>query len=322
MAHFDVFNGDADGICALHQLRLANPCPDATLITGIKRDIRLLDRIVPTAGDSVSVFDISLDTNRTALDSILASGVKVEYFDHHFAGDQPVTHTNLAAHIDTAAAICTSLIVDRWLNGQFRLWAVTGAFGDNLHHSAHIAADKLGLNTETRQSLQTLGECLNYNGYGETLNDLWFHPAELYQAVKPYENPNDFIHEAPAFRKLHAGYKADLTFASELHAILDTPHAAAFELPDTPWARRISGILANQLAHAYPDRAHAVLTPTSNNTYTVSIRAPLNRPNGADSLCRQFPQGGGRAAAAGINGLAHSSMADFLFKLNDHFRAM
>ncbi|MCE2831577.1 MAG: acetyltransferase, partial [Oxalobacteraceae bacterium] len=33
MAFFDVFNGDADGICALHQVRLH--CPrDAVLVTG------------------------------------------------------------------------------------------------------------------------------------------------------------------------------------------------------------------------------------------------------------------------------------------------
>ena len=40
--YYDVFNGDADGICALHQLRLAEPRPTAELVTGVKRDIRLL----------------------------------------------------------------------------------------------------------------------------------------------------------------------------------------------------------------------------------------------------------------------------------------
>ena len=38
---YDVFNGDADGICALIQLRLVEPRPDATLVTGVKRDIQL-----------------------------------------------------------------------------------------------------------------------------------------------------------------------------------------------------------------------------------------------------------------------------------------
>lgn len=31
MTHYDVFNGDADGLCALHQLRLADPV-DAVLV--------------------------------------------------------------------------------------------------------------------------------------------------------------------------------------------------------------------------------------------------------------------------------------------------
>ncbi len=39
--YYDVVNGDADGICALHQLRLADPRA-ARLISGVKRDIALL----------------------------------------------------------------------------------------------------------------------------------------------------------------------------------------------------------------------------------------------------------------------------------------
>lgn len=41
---WDVFNGDADGICALLQLRLAKP-QNSQLVTGIKRDFELLDRV-------------------------------------------------------------------------------------------------------------------------------------------------------------------------------------------------------------------------------------------------------------------------------------
>ncbi|MBX9848703.1 MAG: hypothetical protein K2X64_05375, partial [Rhodocyclaceae bacterium] len=183
---------------------------------------------------------------------------------------------------------------------------------ESLLHAASVEANS--------NSIPDYSRGAGHNGYGESLNDLWFHPAELYETIRPYVNPQDFVQEAPAFRKLHEGYMADMKLAGELHAVLDTPHAAAFELPDAPWARRISGILANQLAHAHPDRAHAVLTPTTHNTYIVSIRSPLNRPHGADSLCRQFPNGGGRAAAAGINGLAAPAVADLLDKLNLHFR--
>ena len=42
MARFDVFNGDADGICSLVQLRRADPAPEAVLVTGRKRRIDLL----------------------------------------------------------------------------------------------------------------------------------------------------------------------------------------------------------------------------------------------------------------------------------------
>jgi hypothetical protein len=66
MRYFDVFNGDADGICALHQIRLAEPA-ESELVTGVKRDIELLKRVKAGTGDLVTVLDISLDRNRSAL---------------------------------------------------------------------------------------------------------------------------------------------------------------------------------------------------------------------------------------------------------------
>lgn len=57
--NYDIFNGDADGICALIQLRLAKP-RNASLITGIKRDIQLLTKINAQAGDQLTVLDISM----------------------------------------------------------------------------------------------------------------------------------------------------------------------------------------------------------------------------------------------------------------------
>ena len=41
MRRFDVCNGDADGLCAVLQWRLAHPEP-ATLVTGLKRELELL----------------------------------------------------------------------------------------------------------------------------------------------------------------------------------------------------------------------------------------------------------------------------------------
>ena len=60
MTHIDVFNGDADGICSLLQLRLDKPTK-SMLVTGVKRDINLLKRVTAQAGDKVTVLDVSMD---------------------------------------------------------------------------------------------------------------------------------------------------------------------------------------------------------------------------------------------------------------------
>ena len=86
MTDYDIFNGDADGICALLQLRLAEP-RDAQLVTGVKRDINLLKRVDTAPGDRVTVLDISMDKNRDDLRRVLSSGAEVFYVDHHFAGE-------------------------------------------------------------------------------------------------------------------------------------------------------------------------------------------------------------------------------------------
>jgi len=47
MTHFDVFNGDADGICSPLQTRFATSI-DSLLITGAKRDIALTEGLAPS----------------------------------------------------------------------------------------------------------------------------------------------------------------------------------------------------------------------------------------------------------------------------------
>ena len=75
MAFFDVFNGDADGICALHQVRLH--CPrDAVLVTGVKRAIALLENVEAHGGDTVTALDVCADESRSSLLSLLDAGVR------------------------------------------------------------------------------------------------------------------------------------------------------------------------------------------------------------------------------------------------------
>lgn len=318
MQLIDVFNGDADGICALHQLRLADPA-DSELVTGPKRDISLLRRITAGAGDRVTVLDIALSKNREALDRLLAAGARVRYFDHHQPGEIPA-HPNLDAHIDTDANVCTSLLVNDFLQGSRRVWAVTAAFGDNLADSARQAAAPLGLTAGQLAQLQSLGECLNYNGYGETLEDLFFDPAELYRQLRPFADPFAFIAESPAYRTLKAGYEDDMARAIAVPAAETRPGGRIFMLPAEKWARRISGVFGNQLAVASPEQAHAVLTAKPGGGYVVSVRAPLATKAGADQLCSQFESGGGRKGAAGINHLPESGLGRFIAGFFDVFR--
>jgi len=116
MQFYDIFNGDADGICALQQLRLEEPRA-SVLVTGVKRDVRLLDRVQAAAGDELTVLDISPQANAGDLKRLLGAGARLRYFDHHAAGELP-QHANLRAFIDTAPDTCTSLIVDRYLGAR------------------------------------------------------------------------------------------------------------------------------------------------------------------------------------------------------------
>ncbi len=318
MAIYDIFNGDADGICALTQLRNANPM-DSTLITGVKRDIQLLDKISPQGSDLVTVLDISMDKNRAGLDSALAAGTEVFYVDHHFAGDIP-DHPKLTAIINTAADVCTSLLVNNYLQGQYVEWAITGTFGDNLKKSAQILAKPLALSEQQLTNLENLGIYLNYNGYGSDLNDLHFKPDELYRLVSQYESPFAFMSDSQqSFEKLETGYQTDMAAAANVIPEFENEAVAAYILPNESWARRVSGVYSNDLANATTNKAHAVLTEKANGNYLISVRAPLDNKQGADELCRSFATGGGRAAAAGVNDLPAEQLGEFIERFNQFY---
>jgi hypothetical protein len=318
MQYFDVFNGDADGICALVQLRNAEP-RDSQLITGVKRDIALLKQVAASEGDQVTVLDVSMDKNKDALLATLDAGAQVFYCDHHFAGDIP-EHPGLTSLVNTEPTVCTSLLINGHLNGRFKEWAVTATFGDNLRNSALALAKQCDLSEAQVQQLENLGIYINYNGYGPSVADLHFAPDELYRQLLPYSNPLDYIGDPQgSFATLEAAYNADMAAARAVKFDAEFDCAAVLTLPNETWARRVSGVYGNELANEYPDRAHAVLTENKDGTYTVSVRAPLSNREGADELCMQFPTGGGRKAAAGINALPADQINKFIDALKERY---
>lgn len=318
MHSIDVFNGDADGICALVQLRLHTPRPDARLVTGVKRDIRLLDRLSGVVDSEITVLDISLDRNRDNLERLLAAGNRVLYIDHHYSGALP-TSSRLTAHIDASPNVCTALLVDRMLAGQYGSWAITGAFGDNLDEVASTHAEATGLDAAATRRLHEVGRLLNYNGYGASLSDLLVHPADLFAEALRCEDPLIFHRDSTLLDTIRRGYHDDMEQVAYLQPMRTSPTGRVFQLPEAGWARRVVGVFSNQIARDRPEMAHAVLTANQDGSWLVSVRAPLATRQGADALCRQFPTGGGRAGAAGINRLAPQDLEMFVSRFFKHF---
>ena len=240
MAHYDVFNGDADGLCALQQLRLANP-KSSQRVTGPKRDIALLERVNAKAGDSVTVLDISMAQNYAALQRLLAVGANVAYFDHHHAGDVP----------------------------------------------AHP--------------------------------DLCFAPSALHGLMRSFPDPLSFISEnRETVETLKTAYSHDIARAKSLQPVTGK-HGLVFTLPDAAWSRRVSGMLASYASQKNPDQAIVVIRAKGSHSYVVSVRASRSAKRGADQLCREFPTGGGRFAAAGINDLPEVRLGEFLSRFDSWF---
>jgi hypothetical protein len=317
--HYDVFNGDADGIFALHQYRLEYPLPDTQLITGVKRNIRLLSLVENQKNSSLTVFDISLDSNRDSLLQLLQHENTVVYFDHHFGGTIPQSPL-LQTFIDPSPDTCTSLIVNATLRDKHSHWAICGAFGDNLHQLANQHGKDQGLTEHQIVQLQELGELFNYNGYGATIEDLHYHPRELYKAVTPYTSPFDFIENSTELAALRQGYSEDIASVMQLKEMKIPGKNRVYTLPNTAWARRVTGVFSNIRAREQTASAHAVITENKDGTLRISVRAPLDDRRDADTLCKLFPTGGGRTAAAGINNLPSDQLELFLEKFLFFYR--
>jgi len=319
--HYDVFNGDADGIIALLQLRWSEP-KISTLITGVKRDIKLLSQMALVDDvSSVTVLDISMEKNRHDLDILLERKVPVFYCDHHRAGELPQSEC-LTALIDLDAEVCTSLLVNQYLNGQYVNWAIAAAFGDNLYKTAQKLANENGLSDQSTTYLKELGTLINYNGYGSDLTDLHISPEHLYRQLSEYQCPFELLeHPDSPYFILKQGYDLDYAEVKAVRPSLSDSVCEVYELPCESWARRISGVYGNELANRSPDKAHAVLTLNSGgDDYTVSVRAPLTNRTGADELCSQFVTGGGRKAAAGINQLPVNQKNTFITALQSFYK--
>ena len=243
MPHFDIFNGDTDGICAIHQIRLHNP-QKSVLVTGVKRDTLLLKNVISVKNSVLTVLDISSHANRGPLLKLLKQGNTIHYFDHHFSGEIPESPL-FHPHIDTSPDVCTSIIVDRFLKGVHRSWAIVASFGDNIHSSALKLADILKLDTKEIEKLRGMGELINYNSYGETKEDLYYSPESLYRSIQPFSDPLEFFHASGELVKLREGFINDMALAEDILPERNSTAGRIFIFPKEAWSRRGCGKFIN-----------------------------------------------------------------------------
>ena len=280
------FNGDADGICSMIQWGLVHGI-EGMKVTGVKRDIELLERVHPVYGDEIVVMDISLARNHVRATELCEKGFKITWFDHHLAGE---SITGLEANIDTSSNVCTAKIVESYLQVESD-WVQVALHGDGL--SEH----------SSKPEYKELGELLNYNGYGADISDLHFHPEELLTHCLESNTPEQFM-STPAFMKLQRGFAEDMSNAESIENV-----DGIYLLPNEAWARRVVGVMAHRI-NAQGSGPH-VIAIDKGDTLQVSMRGE----SGIGELCAIFG-GGGRATAGGIDALPKGEIPALMNEVN------
>lgn len=309
MKYYDLFNGDADGLISLHQYRMFFP-KNSKPISGVKRDVKLLRHMLDVKNSNITVFDVSHRSNMDYVEPILAKGNKITWFDHHEA-DYYITTSNFRMNLDTDPSCCTSWLVDQYIDGAHRPWTIAGAYGDNLDQL--VERINPAFSQQTLDILKEVGQTLNYNGYGYEITDLTVDPVDVYNDMKQYESPFKYYMQSETFTTIREQMLQDQRDLNSSEIMYDDTHCQVVLLPETKAAIRYSGIYSNQLTTDNPDKAFAVLTRVEGG-YRISIRAPKNAPTGASGIALQFPSGGGREKAAGINLLPLKDYDTFLSK--------
>jgi hypothetical protein len=191
-----------------------------------------------------------------------------------------------------------------------------------LTEEGRALAAQAGLSSDDAEILRAVGTAINYNGYGESLTDLHVPPADLAEEMLRHPDPLDFAARSEVYQRVAEGYRTDMALAAGVRPARQSSGAVLFVLPDAPWARRVSGTLANDLAKAHAGEAVALLSPKTSGGYLVSVRVPRDARVSAEAFCRKFPTGGGRKTAAGINHLPAEALNEFGSAFENEFKAV
>lgn len=307
-----IFNGDADGIIAARIFH-GDGEGKGRFITGVKRDTSLLKQLVHLSDLSIWVFDISVEKNIDSLKKLLEKNCMIKWFDHHVSADIP-NHRKFLPVINTDSNINTTWLVSNHQK-RFTPWTVAGLFGDSMVEKALNIGKAIDLNEKQIGKLKEFGELLNYNAYGEKVEDLYYSPVGILKQSFNYSNIFDFINQTDIYEILSKGRAEDLQKALKAEQIA----SGIILFPNTAWAKRVIGDYANALSKKEPDLAHAVLVENKEGDFVVSVRSAINQEKNVAAFCSQFPTGGGRIKAGGINKLSQEDLASFISAFIQYF---
>jgi hypothetical protein len=277
---------------------------------------------IPNEDARLYVFDISLDANRADLDRLLKHpGIEINWYDHHEAGEIPTT-PRLRTRILNARGTCTALLAHADFPGSDPRWAAMAAFGDNLPQAARALLAPLGLDDAAVETWREAGELINYNAHGETPEDVLFQPLDVAERMSAFRDPEAFVRESGIIEPLRAQMKEDEHQMGGLRPERAQEGARLYRLPAESWARRLGSTFASREALAHPECAVAMMHPLRDGAFQVSIRAPRGAKDApfASDLAREFPTGGGRALAAGINRLPPDRTEAFARRFFEFYR--
>ena len=115
----------------------------------------------------------------------------------------------------------------------------------------------------------------------------------------PCVDPLDFVRETTVFAALRDGYRDDMARACALAPLREVPGATLVRMPDHPWARRATGMLANERMRNAPHAALAVLSPRADGGSSSACACPMaGRSAPTNSVAAFRPAAGASARAA------------------------
>ena len=129
--------------------------------------------------------------------------------------------------------------------------------------------------------LKQIGLVVNYNSYGQTIEDLFYSPEEIAEAARACGSDIfKFLEQGDIFSTLLENFNADMSSAVCQEPFSISENGVIYTLPNEAWTHRIMGSFSNHLVSTNKNLACAIAVLNSDGTYRISVRSSINNPHG------------------------------------------